>query len=346
MRVFKKLPKLQKGDKVAILSPSFAAPGVWKEVYHLGLARLRDVFGLEAVEYPTTAKVGASGEERSKDLIAAFSNKEIKAVISTLGGDDEVMYVKHLDSTPFRDNPKPFFGYSDTTHLQNFLWLNNIPSYYGGSLFNQFAMQGQMNEMTVKYLQAALFSNKIMEIERSEEFNDEGLSWSDLDNLTKRRKYEPNSNWYWDGNLDTEGVLWGGCLESIDELLRHNIIIPSKEEFANIILVIETSEEIPSPVYVKRVLRAMGERGLLSKLKGVLVGRPKAWEFDKPNTREEKEIYKKEQRQVVTEVIRQYNSSCPIIQNLDFGHTDPQICLPLGHTLTIDSSNKVLNVWF
>ncbi len=135
-----KLSKLQKGDKVAILSPSFAAPGMFPAVYELGLQRLRDVFGLVPGEYPTTRKLGASTQERAQDLITAFEDKEIKAVIATIGGDDQVTYIKDLPSEPFAKNSKPFFGYSDNTHLMNFLWLNGIPSYYGGSVMTQLAM--------------------------------------------------------------------------------------------------------------------------------------------------------------------------------------------------------------
>lgn len=76
-----KLPKLQPGDKVAILSPSFCAPAVWPHVQELGLKRLREVFNLVPVEYPTTRKLNASGEERATDLVAAFTDPEIKAVI-------------------------------------------------------------------------------------------------------------------------------------------------------------------------------------------------------------------------------------------------------------------------
>ena len=92
----KKFSKLSKGDKVAIVSPSFAAPGRFSDVYKLGLERLRTVFGLLPVEYPTTAKLGASGDERAADLIAAFNDPEIKAVIATIGGDDQVTYIKNL----------------------------------------------------------------------------------------------------------------------------------------------------------------------------------------------------------------------------------------------------------
>jgi len=45
----KKLPKLSKGDKVAVISPSFAAPAVFPAVYELGLRRIREVFELETV---------------------------------------------------------------------------------------------------------------------------------------------------------------------------------------------------------------------------------------------------------------------------------------------------------
>ena len=91
---FQPLPKLKKGDQVAILSPSFAAPGKWPHVYKLGCRRLKDIFGLQPVEFPTTKKIDASGKERAKDLIAAFETKEIKAIIASLGGNDQVTYIK------------------------------------------------------------------------------------------------------------------------------------------------------------------------------------------------------------------------------------------------------------
>ena len=48
-------PRLTPGDRVAVLSPSFAAPAVFPAVHQLAMRRLREDFGLEPVEYPTTA---------------------------------------------------------------------------------------------------------------------------------------------------------------------------------------------------------------------------------------------------------------------------------------------------
>jgi muramoyltetrapeptide carboxypeptidase LdcA involved in peptidoglycan recycling len=90
----------------------------------------------------------------------------------------------------------------------------------------------------------------------------------------------------------------------------------------------------------------LGERGILGNIKGVLVGRPKAWEFNKKNSDEEKEKYKREQREVVLEIVRKYNKEIPIVQNLDFGHTAPQICLPSRGNARILSSDKKIYCTF
>jgi muramoyltetrapeptide carboxypeptidase LdcA involved in peptidoglycan recycling len=336
---FLPLPKLHPGDKVAIVSPSFAAPGKWPHVYELGLQRLKEVFQLEPVAFPATAKLGASKDERAKDLIAAFENKEIKAVIASLGGDDQVTYIKDLPPEPFINNQKPFFGISDNTHFENFLWLNNIPSFYGASLFTQFAMQGRMDPYTIEYLKHAFFDSGEFELKPSNVFNEMGLNWDDPANLAKERTYEKNDGWYWDagnGTPSTQGVTWGGCVESIDELLRHGVAIPSLADFENVVLIAETSEEIPSADYVSRVYRALGERGILERVKAVIVGRPKAWEFNKKNSPEERQRYREDQRAAVLRVVRRYNKEIPIVQNFNIGHTDPQIAMPYGKSVRID----------
>ena len=301
---------------------------------------VREVFELEPVEFPATKKIGASKEERSRDLLDAFENKEIKAVIASLGGDDQITYIKNLSAAPFINNPKPFFGFSDNTHFENFLWLHGIPTYYGGSLFTEFAMQKRMDPYTIEYLKHALFDEGEFELKPSDVYNDMGLDWNDPANLDKERIYEKNDGWFWDGAQNAEGITWGGCVESIDELLRHGVQIPSLQDFENVVLFTESSEEIPSTDYVYRVYRALGERGILQRVKAVLTGRPKAWEFGKERDAEEKSAYRKSQREAITKAVRQYNQSIPIVHNIDIGHTAPQIPLPNGRRIRINTQNK------
>lgn len=342
----KTLKKLSKGDKVAVLSPSFAAPGKWPHVYKLGLERIRTVFGLEPVEFPTTRKIGASKEERAADLVTAFERDDIKAVIATLGGNDQITYIKHLPTDSFKNNPKPFFGFSDNTHFENFLWLQGVPSYYGACLFTQFAMQQKMDQFTVDHLNKALFESGEFELKASDTYNDIGLDWNDPTTLNNARSYEPNEGWQWDGTGTAVGTTWGGCLESIDEILRHGVAMPSVDEFNSIILMTETSEEIPSHEYVRRVYRALGERGILTRVRGVMVGRPQAYNFDKQLTVDQKRAYREKQRETIISIVREYNPTVPIVLNVDIGHTNPQIPMPYGGTVRIETTEKKIFATF
>ncbi len=123
-------------------------------------------------------------------------------------------------------------------------------------------------------------------------------------------------------------------------MLRHGSRIPGLDEFKDVILFTETCEEISPASYVFRVYRALGERGILERVKAILVGRPKSWEFDKQKNPDERKEYRKEQRETIVRIVRMYNKTVPIIQNMDFGHTEPQIPLPYGGIVRIDSSSK------
>jgi muramoyltetrapeptide carboxypeptidase LdcA involved in peptidoglycan recycling len=215
MRQFIQLAKLAKGDQVAVISPSAGLPGLFPWVQDLGLTRLREIFDLRPVEYPTTRTMGASLADRARDVMAAFGDPGIKAVLTSIGGEDQIKLLKYLDPDVLQSNPKPFFGFSDNTHLHNFLWGLGIPSYYGGAILTQFAMQGRMDELTIKFLNHALFDSGEYELEVAQDYTDEDLEWGDAANVTTTRTYEPNDGLFWDSPADVTGVLWGGCVESL-----------------------------------------------------------------------------------------------------------------------------------
>lgn len=173
------LPKLQKGDKVAVLSPSNGLPELFPWVQDLGLGRLRTVFSLEPVEYPTTRRMGSSLQDRASDIMAAFGDPSIKAIIASVGGEDQIKLLKLLDPEIIKSNPKPFFGFSDNTHLHLYLSNLGIPSYYGGCIMTQFAMQQNMMDLTIESLNKALFDGGTLETSGSATYNDIGLDWAD-----------------------------------------------------------------------------------------------------------------------------------------------------------------------
>ncbi len=93
MKQFQKLPKLSKGDQVAVISPSSGLPQIFPWVQDLGLERMRSTFGLEPVEYPTTRVMGSSLEDRARDVMAAFADPKNKAVFASIGGSDQVKLI-------------------------------------------------------------------------------------------------------------------------------------------------------------------------------------------------------------------------------------------------------------
>lgn len=340
MKEFVKLPKLSKDDQVAVVSPSNGLPQIFPDVYELGLKRLQNDFGLVPKEYPTTRTMGAPLKDRARDVMAAFTDPDNKAVFTSIGGEDQIKLIKYLDADLIRNNPKPFIGYSDNSHIHNFLWNLGIPSYYGGAIMTQFGMQGAMDDLTVRSIKKALFKGGEVEAEAAEQYNDIGLDWRNVEALSQRRQYEPNDGLFWDGNQDAEGILWGGCVESLIFQSTVDKYLPSADDLEGTILFLETAEDIPEPWLVEYLVVGFGERGWFDKFKGVLVGRPKAWEFDKQKTTQEKADYRATQREVVLKTIREYNTEIPVVQNLDFGHTDPQLLLPMGHTVRINTTDK------
>ncbi len=340
MKQFAQLPKLSKGDQVAVISPSAGLPGLFPWVQDLGLERLHNIFGLIPLEYPTTRTMGASLEDRARDVMAAFADPKNKAVFTSIGGSDQIKLIKHLDPEVFLKNPKPFFGFSDNTHLHNFLWNLGIPSYYGSAIMTQLAMQGSMQELTINSLNHALFDTGEFELEVANAYNDEGLDWSVKENLSRNRKMETNDGLVWDGDKDVAGILWGGCVESLIVQATTGKYLPKGEDLDGTVLFIETAEDIPEHWIVEYLLTGFGERGWLNKFQAILVGRPKAWEFNKQNDTATKAAYRKQQQETVLKVVRAYNPLIPVIQNIDFGHTDPQVLLPSGNRVRIAASEK------
>ena len=340
MKQFCTLTKPVPGDTVAIVSPSAALPGLFPWVHELGLRRLRDEFGLVPKEYPTTRQMGSSYEDRARDVMAAFADPAVKVVFTSIGGEDEIGLIKHLEPSVFVANPKPFFGYSDNTNLHNFLWNLGIPSFYGGSTMVQLGMPGAMLPITVRSLYRAFFETGAFQVEASDQFTDIELDWTDPDNLNRIRPMEPNDGLIWDGDQDATGTLWGGCLEVLYGILTSGRFMPNDEDMDGVVLFVETSEEVPPAFAVGYFFTALGERGWLDRLSGILVGRPKAWTLEHQIEPAARAAHRQAQRDAIVTAVRAYNKRIPIVMNLDFGHTDPQIIIPSGGTARIDASNR------
>ncbi len=335
-------PKPRPGDRVAILSPSSAGPERFPLPYEQGLRRLREEFGLVPVEYPTTRRQGTP-EQRAMDLHAAFADPEIKAVVTTIGGEDQIRVLRHLDPDVLRANPKPFFGYSDNTNLLNYLFTCGIVGYHGGCVMVQFGRGGRMTPATADSLRAALFTTGPYELRESPWYTDVDRDWADPATVAGEPEQVATRPWDWvNADRVVEGRLWGGNLEILGWTLAVGTHVRPATGYAGHVLFVETSEEMPSATEVYRMLRCMGERDLLGQLAAVLVARPKAWFFTKPDEVD----YAERQRAAVQRALDEYAPGVPTVYDVDFGHTDPQLVLPYGGEVRLDGPARRITVTY
>jgi muramoyltetrapeptide carboxypeptidase LdcA involved in peptidoglycan recycling len=344
---FRYPPKPVPGDAVAVLSPSGRAAARFPAPFDLGLRRLRDELGLAAVEYPTTRAPEASPLERARDVHAAFMDPEIRAVMASIGGEDELKVLAHLDGDVLAGNPKPFVGYSDNTNLHLFLWNVGVVSYHGCAVMVQLGRPGSMHPRTRESLRRALFTHETYTLIPSDEYTDEEGDWNDADSLLTEPTMLPSEGWSWHGpETKVSGSAWGGSLEVVDFHLRANRYLLAEEAYEDAVLFLETSEELPPASYVFRVLMGMGERGLLSRFAALLWGRPKAWSHDHRNSPQEKAQYSAAQREAVLSAVAEYNPRMPVVWGVEFGHTDPQYVVPSGGQITVDPANRQIEVTY
>ncbi|GGM19646.1 LD-carboxypeptidase [Micromonospora sonchi] len=337
-------PKPRPGDRVAVVSPSAGLPGLFPHVYELGLRRLREEYGLEPVEYPTTRIMGADPRDRARDLNDAFADPTITAVLATVGGDDLITVTPHLDDEVLRANPKPYFGYSDNTNVLNHLHRLGIVSYHGGSVLVHLGRPGALHPLTADSLRAALFTADWYDLTSAPEWGDEPNDWNDPGCLAEEPAMFPGAGWQWQGPATVvEGPAWGGNLEVLHWLLAADRVAPVAS-LAGSVFLMETSEELPPAVEVYRMLRNLGERGLLATFPAALVGRAKAWEFGRRLTPDEKRAYAREQRAAVTRAFAEYAPDTVLVFDVDLGHTDPQLIIPYGGEVRIDAAERRISV--
>ena len=330
-------PKLTPGDRVAVVSPAYAAPGNYPELHEQAMRRLRADFGLEPVEYPTTRQLGAPAKDRAADLMTAYEDPTIRAVLATIGGDDQITVLPHLDPKPFLADPKPFFGFSDNTNLLNWLWCQGVASYHGGSTMMHIARGGGLQPVSADSLRAALFRTGDLEIHPVEQFSEREINWRSAEALTSSLPMDPSPGWIWhQSDRVVTAPTWGGNLEILHWNLAANRWIRPNEDYAGCILLLETSEEMPSADEVFRMLRNAGERGLLQQFPAILVATAKATALGDERSPEDRAKYREGQRAAVLRALNDYNPGAMAVFGVDFGHTDPQWILPYGGTMTVD----------
>lgn len=331
---------LKKGDKIAIVSLSWGGLGDENLIhkYYIAKERLENDFGLEVVTMPNALKgsdfVYNHPELRAKDLMDAFKDKTIKGIFSAIGGSDSIRLLPYIDYEVIRNNPKIFMGYSDTTVSHFIINKAGLVSFYGPSIMCEFGEYVKMFDYTRKAVENILFNEcKNYEIKSSNVWSNDFVPWEENNiNIAKKLISEEHGYETLQGSGVVSGQLLGGCID-VFQMINGTEIWPTKDQWKDKILLLETSDEKPSPDLVTHYLRNLGAQGIFDVIKGIIVGKP------------QNEKYYKEYKTVYKKVLKEFNKeNLPILYNINIGHAYPIGILPLGSNIQVDFTNKTITL--
>ena len=319
--------RLQRGDTVAVVSLSWGGLGDegYLHLFHIAKKRLEEEFGLRVIAMPHALKgsdfVAKHPEKRAQDFMDAFKDPRVSAVFSAIGGDDTIRILPYIDFDVLRNHPKIFMGYSDTTVNHFMMYKAGVISYYGPSVMVEFGEYVKMAEYSKNAVEDLLFGgDEPYQMLPSSVWSDDHTLWKEENmEIPIMYKHDPKGYEVISGRGKVQGHLLGGCLD-VFMMIIGTSIWPGPEEWKDAILFMETSEEKPSPDFVRLTLRNLAAQGILGALKGIIVGKPKD------------ETYYEEYKEAILQVVKieEKLHDLPVFYNVNFGHARPIGILPYG----------------
>ena len=306
------VPALKSGGEVAIVAPASTVPDKIDEAAHWLTSRGFAVRVMPATRASLEAPfeyLGGTDDARRDDLHAAFAAPDVGAVWCLRGGFGSTQLVDKINYELLRANPKPFIGYSDITALHA-----AIQRHSGFVTFH-----GPM-------LSSDLLINKRAPTEASVFAMIQG-------GIVPGEWIEPPSDFPL--TVLTPGVatgrLVGGNLSLHCSMLGTSYEVDTRDA----ILFIEDVGETPSRV--DRLLTQLRLAGKLATIKGVLVG-----SFSELGEQQNDTV----DPAVLDPLLRRTFESLgiPVLSGWPSGHCDPNLTLPLGAQVRLDTARRALRL--
>ncbi len=226
--------------KVALVSPSVMLSKreldaeMWVD-YLQGL-------GLEVVVMPTALTgdklVTFQAKDKARDIMAAYENKAIDALVAVHGGASALRVLEYLDFEAIKENGKPVIGFSDTTSLQFGIFGKTGNRYVTG-----FSLEYDLRSGKV----AAKVEEGLRRVLNGDKFN--AISGETVH-----------------GGV-TEGILIGGNMSTISDLSG----TPYYPDLTDKILLLEDECEVSYKL--KLMLTQLKYNPTFSRVKGIVFGK-------------------------------------------------------------------------
>jgi len=302
--------KLQSGDEIRVIAPSRSFAIISEELRNIASDRfsklgLKVSFGSHIEESDDFAS--SSIKSRIEDIHTAFSDKNVKAIITVLGGFNSNQLLRYLDWEIIKNNPKILCGFSDITALNNAIFAKTGLVSYSGPHYSTFG-QKLYFEYTLDYFKKCLFSDAPFKIIPSNEWSDDAWYINQ-----EERNLVKNNGFLMINQGQARGTIIGANLCTFN-LLQGTEYFPS---LTDSILFIEDDEE-SSPVHFDRDLQSLIHLPNFKEVEGIVIGR-----FQNAS---------KISDEILVKIIKTKKEldSIPVLANVDFGHTSPIITFPIG----------------
>ena len=325
-----------------VLGEAFAA-------YELrtGTERL-EAMGLQVKFAPNALKgleyIREHPEARAADLIDAYSDPDADMILCAIGGDDTYRLLPYLfddDRLKSVVNDKIFLGFSDTTINHLMLHKLGVKTFYGQSFLSDICeLEDNMLPYTRSYFEELIKTGTIKEIRPSDVWYEERTSFDDSQAGVPRVKH-PNTGFeLLQGPAVFSGKILGGCIDSIYDIFNDERykdmpvlcekyhLFPDADDWKGRIMLLESSEEKPSPGKYQKALECLKERGIFRALSGLLIGKP----MD--------EAYADEYKKLLVSVID--DPALPVLWNVNIGHATPRCIIPFGVNAEADANEQVI----
>ncbi|WP_283679520.1 S66 peptidase family protein [Lentilactobacillus sp. Marseille-Q4993] len=314
-------PRLSIGDEIRIIAPSDSLVRVGGMMANISSKKKLESWGYKVSfgdhVLENDIRDSSSIKSRVEDIHAAFADKNVKAIVSVIGGATSNELLPYLDFNLIKENPKIIVGFSDFTALANAITSKTGLITYYGPAYATLKMNGELGKYQDTYWQKVL-KNEHVTLTSSQYW--ESYNWFDPDaspNLKSNawKVYTPGI---------AEGVTVGGNLNTF-YLLQGTPFQPNLD--GNILLT-EFSDGSDWYEYSRNLASLLQ---IANNPKGLLIGR-----FP-PDTgmTEEKLLYVLELFPILKKI--------PVIYNVNFGHTQPIFTIPIGKKVTIDSTKKTIS---
>ncbi len=334
---------------IAIVSLSrgiMGEPFIKFEVEH-GLKRLSE-YGLNVkfMEHALSGLdyVATHPKERAEDLLAAFQDDSIDMILCAIGGDDTYKLLPYLfeqDELKKAVTNKIFLGFSDTTFNHFMLHKVGLKTFYGQAFLPDVCeLSAEMLPYTRHYFEELLQTGMIAKIEPSDVWYEERKNWGEDQIGVSMPSHKNQGFELLQGKPVFEGEILGGCLESIYdmfnaqryadsvELCEKYGLFPTLEDWKGKILLLETSDDKPTPELYRKELLELKKTGIFGVINGILMGKP------------QDEIYFEEYKKALLEVVDDPN--LPIVSNINVGHATPRCIIPFGVHAVVDVDRQVI----